>query len=81
MAAQNQHYVPKHILRQFLSDPGSEQVTVYDKHEERTFTTSIKNVMAERRFNDFAFDDEWIISFEPLACGAERQALQPITRS
>jgi hypothetical protein len=73
--AQNQHYVPKHILRQFLSDENGERVTVYDKHEERTFVTSIKNVMAERRFNDFTFDEDWRVSFEPLACIAEDQVL------
>lgn len=75
MAAENQHYVPKFILRQFLSDKKREQVSVFDKHTERTFVTSIKNMMAERRFNDFTFDDEWIASFEPIACAAEDQVL------
>ncbi len=31
--------------------------------------------MAENRFNDFLFDDDWIVSFEPIACAAEDQAL------
>ncbi|HEV7658663.1 MAG TPA: DUF4238 domain-containing protein [Allosphingosinicella sp.] len=53
MAAADQHYVPKFILRQFLADEKNERVNVYDKHEGQTFVTSIKNVMAERRFNDF----------------------------
>ncbi|RWD01443.1 MAG: DUF4238 domain-containing protein [Mesorhizobium sp.] len=75
MAAENQHYVPKFILRQFLSDEKNERVSVFDKHTEKTFVTSIKNMMAERRFNDFAFDDEWIASFEPIACAAEDQVL------
>lgn len=75
MAAQNQHYVPKFILRQFLADEAKEQVEVYDKHEDKIFRTSIKNIMAERRFNEFAFDDDWIVSFEPIACGAEDQVL------
>ncbi|HEY0414300.1 MAG TPA: DUF4238 domain-containing protein [Allosphingosinicella sp.] len=75
MSAQNQHYVPKHLLRQFLWDEKGERVTVYDKHEERTFVTSIKNIMAERRFNDFTFEEDWRVSFEPLACGAEDQVL------
>ncbi len=73
MAAQNQHYVPKFVLRHFLYDNESERVCVYDKHTEKTFITSIKNVMAERRFNDFVFDDDWIASFEPVACSAEDQ--------
>lgn len=75
MAAQNQHYVPKFVLRQFLADAANERVNVYDKHEDRSFVTSIKNIMAERRFNEFAFDDDYIASFEPVACGAENQVL------
>lgn len=75
MAAQNQHYVPKFILRQFLSDEGKERVAVYDKQADRAFVTSIKNVMAERRFNDFVFEDDWIVSFEPIASGTEEMIL------
>ena len=74
MTAQNQHYVPKFILRQFLADAAKEQVHVYDKHSDRSFTTSIKNIMAERRFNDFVFED-WIVSFEGIACGIESLVL------
>lgn len=77
MAAQNQHYVPKFVLRQFLADEANERVNVYDKHEDRSFVTSIKNIMAERRFNEFVFDDDYIASFEPIACGAENQVLPP----
>ena len=39
------------------------------------FVTSIRNVMAENRFNDFLFDDDWIVSFEPLAFAVEDQVL------
>lgn len=74
MTAQNQHYVPKFILRQFLPDPAREQVHVYDKHSDKSFKTSIKNIMAERRFNDFVFED-WIVSFEGIACGIENIVL------
>ena len=75
MAAQNQHYVPRFVLRQFLADSANERVHVYDKHTDRAFVTSIKNIMAERRFNEFAFADDYIASFEPVACGAEDQVL------
>lgn len=75
MAAQNQHYVPKFILRQFLADEAKEQVRVYDKHEDKVFSTSIKNVMAERRFNEFQFDDDWMVDFEPVAGAVEDQVL------
>lgn len=75
MAAQNQHYVPKFVLRQFLAEGAGERVHVYDKHTDRAFVTSIKNIMAERRFNEFVFDDDYMASFEPVACGAEGQVL------
>ena len=75
MTAENHHYVPKFILRNFLTDPKKEQVSVFDKQTDRTFQTSIRNVMAETRFNEFAFDDNWIASFEPIACGAENLLL------
>lgn len=68
--AQKQHYVPQFILRQFLTDEEKEHVSVYDKHTEMTFITSIRNIMAERRFNDLTID-EYIISFEPVACAIE----------
>jgi Protein of unknown function (DUF4238) len=74
MNAQNQHYVPKFILRQFLADHTKERVHVYDKHTDRSFVTSVKNIMAERRFNDFVFED-WIVSFEGIACGIENIVL------
>jgi hypothetical protein len=70
MNAQNQHYVPRFILRQFLSDTEKEQVPVYDKHTDKSFVTSIKNIMAERRFNDFVYEN-WIVSFEGIASGIE----------
>lgn len=69
--AQNQHYVPQFILRQFLSNQTKGQVTVYDKHDDRVFTTSTKNVMAETKFNDFVLDEKWIASFEPIASTIE----------
>jgi hypothetical protein len=74
MAAQNQHYVPRFILRQFLSDEEKEQVTVYDKHEDRVFVTSIKNIMTESRFNDFS-NGEIEASFEPAASRIEEIVL------
>ncbi|OMI05524.1 hypothetical protein BSN85_24850 [Bradyrhizobium brasilense] len=72
---QNQHYVPKFILRQFCANSDAERVAVYDKQSDKTFVTSIRNVMAENRFNDFLFDDDWIVSFEPIACAAEDRVL------
>jgi hypothetical protein len=79
MNAQIQHYVPKFILRNFMADTDKEQVTVYDKREDRSFKTSIKNVMAERRFHDFTFGD-WIVSFENIACRIEDHVLPTYRR-
>jgi hypothetical protein len=74
-----EHYVPQFILRQFLVDESKEQVSVYDKHKDRGFTTSIKNVMAENRFHDFRFED-WIVSFEPIASKIEDLCLPTYQR-
>lgn len=63
-AAQNQHYVPKFILRNFLSDEAKEQVSVFRKSTGKGFVTSIRNVMAERRFHDFTIGDDYLASFE-----------------
>lgn len=82
MAAQNQHYVPQFILRQFALNNEREQVRVYDKHTDKEFTTSVRNIMAERRFNEFIFD-EYIASFEQIAGKIEEKIIpdyQKITR-
>jgi len=63
-AAQNQHYVPKFILRNFLSNETKEQVSVFRKSSRKGFQTSIRNIMAERRFHEFSIDAEFIASFE-----------------
>ena len=72
--AQNQHYVPKFLLRKFLSNAQNEQVSVYDKHSDKGFTTSIANIMAERRFNDFVIN-EWRGTFEETAGRIEDQII------
>lgn len=70
-AAENQHYVPKLILRNFLSNEAKEQVSVFSKKKRTGFTTSIKNVMAERRFNEFRIDEKYLASFEDTASDIE----------
>jgi hypothetical protein len=74
MGAENHHYVPKFVLRNFLSDVRKEHVSVYDKHTDKVFVTAIKNIMAERRFNELQYDD-FILSFEPVACKIEESIL------
>ena len=77
--AQNQHYVPKFILRNFLSNNDKEQVTVFDKKTSKSFTPNIAGIMAERRFHDFQISDDYIASFEAGACNLEDQIL-PVYR-
>ncbi|WP_406721099.1 DUF4238 domain-containing protein [Thioclava litoralis] len=79
-AAQNQHYVPKFLLRNFLVDPKKEQVHVFSKSSGRGFTTSIKNIMAERRFHEFSIDENYLASFEESVCRVEDMLL-PAYRS
>lgn len=79
-AAQNQHYVPKFILRNFLSNQKKEQVHVFSKSSGRGFTTSIKNIMAERRFHEFNLHTNYLASFEESVCRVEDMLL-PAYRS
>ena len=72
-AAQNQHYVPKFVLRNFLSNQEKEQVSVFAKSNGKGFTTSIKNIMSERRFHDFNINEEYLASFEESICRLEDQ--------
>ncbi|MGN7160532.1 DUF4238 domain-containing protein [Sphingomonas sp. SAFR-052] len=77
--AQNQHYVPKLVLRNFLSNEVKEQVTVFDKKTGKIFRPNIAGVMAERRFYDFQVSPEYIASFEQTA-GRLEDALLPTYR-
>lgn len=69
--AQNQHYVPKFILRNFLSNENKDQVTVFRKSTGKGFVTSIRNIMAERRFHEFAIGEDYLASFEESICRIE----------
>lgn len=46
----NQHYVPQVYLRRFTGENG--KIHVFDKKENRSFETNIRNVASERRFYD-----------------------------
>lgn len=75
MAAQHQHYVPRLLLRGFLSQVGKEarqqQVRVFDLENQKTFTASIEKIMGERRFNEWWMDDETIMTIEPATSRIE----------
>ena len=81
MAAQHQHYVPKLLLRGFLSgDPEralKEQVHVLDLEAGKSFPTSIDNIMGERRFNEFWVDEDVLATIEPWT-GRIESHLAPI---
>jgi hypothetical protein len=77
---ETEHYVPKFILRNFLSNPKKEQVSVFQKSTGRGFSTSISNIMAENRFHEFLIDDEWIASFEPFIGQIEDAVLPTYTQ-
>lgn len=81
MAAQHQHYVPKLLLRGFLSgDPkraAKEQVHVLDLEAQKSFPTSIDNIMGERRFNEFWIDEDVLATIEPWT-GRIESHLAPI---
>ena len=73
--AENQHYVPKMLLRRFAIDPSVKdpQVYVFDKREHKKFPTAIKNVAAERGFYDLKRGDP-SLSIEPLLTELEGHA-------
>ena len=78
-AAQNQHYVPKFILRNFLADDKKDRVSVFAKSTRRGFVTAVKNVMAERKFNDFRVSDSLMGSIEE-GSGRIENAVLPLYR-
>lgn len=81
--AQHQHYVPKLLLRGFLSsDPkeaARERVRVFDLVDLKPFTTSISNIMGETRFNEWWLNEEYVATFEPAATEIESR-LSPLVR-
>ena len=73
-----QHYVPQFLLRNF-ADPDKDQIWVFDKHEQRSFKTSVKNVAAEKGFYDLEIDGTKF-SFEPALGSLETSAADLVRR-
>jgi hypothetical protein len=84
MAAQHQHYVPKLLLRGFLSRDEKRakqrQVHVFDFESERPFPASIDKIMGETRFNDFWVDNETMASIEPWTSRVESHVAPLVDR-
>jgi Protein of unknown function (DUF4238) len=62
--AKVQHYVPQFLLRGF-GNGKKDQVWVYDKATDRSFSTNAKNIASESRFYDFELNGE-LVTLEPM---------------
>ncbi len=63
-ARENQHYVPKVLLRNFAEPgkkPSDEKIWVFDKSNSSIFRTNLRNIAAECRFYDIDGDDHPIV--------------------
>ena len=77
-----QHTVPQLILRQFAIKEDS-PIWVFDKQEERSYATSIRNIAAEKGFYDISINGK-VASVDPaVTCleGATAPILQKIVES
>jgi Protein of unknown function (DUF4238) len=54
----NQHYVPQFLLRNFASSSGGDQVHVFDKANEKSFSAAINRVASARAFYDYEDEGE-----------------------
>ena len=77
-SAKIQHYVPQFLLRNF-GNGKKNQVWVYDKAANRSFSTNAKNIASESRFYDFELNGQ-IMSLEPMLSTLETKA-KPIIES
>ena len=68
----NQHYVPQFLLRRFGDENG--RINVFDKHTQKAFVSSTRNVASENGFYDLKVGDIQI-SLESLMCEVENSAL------
>jgi hypothetical protein len=75
---ENQHYVPKMLLRNFAFDGRGKQlqIHVFDKHTDNEFSTGIGNVVAERGFYDFPDGEQ---SMEPMLAELETHTAAAIS--
>jgi hypothetical protein len=76
--AKVQHYVPQFLLRNF-GNGKKEQVHVFDKKTERSFSTNARNIAAESRFYDFEIEGE-TYTLEPGLSQIEGDAKKLIQR-
>jgi hypothetical protein len=72
MARQNQHYVPRFLLKNFTHGK-KQQIFVYDKSNDKCFKTNIKNVAAENAFYDINVPNGFL-TLEPSLAHLEADA-------
>jgi len=52
----HQHYVPQFLLKIFTTATRNRQIWVFDKHDEKQFKTSVRNVANQQGFYDYVID-------------------------
>ncbi len=71
--AENQHYVPRMLLRNFTFSKSYDKIHVFDKKKRQAFKANIKNVVTERNFYSFALKGKKG-SLEPVLSKLEEAA-------
>lgn len=74
-----QHYVPRFLLREF-ADESSGNVSVYDKHEMRSFTAKPTRIGAQKEFYDLEISESVILSVEEGLSDLEGEASRIISK-
>lgn len=76
-----EHYTPRLLLKAFAKEraPGKFQACVFDKSDDKVFTTAIENIAAERDFNT-ADVGEYTVSWEHKLTDVEARAAPIIDR-
>lgn len=77
--AENQHYVPKLLLRRFAGGKSKGQVRVFDKHSGRQFPSAIDGIAGEGRYYDALTKDQFV-SLEPALTQLEGDAAPALAR-
>lgn len=72
MSGEQQHYVPKFLLKNFTHGK-KPKIFVYDKSNDRRFQTNIKNVAVESGFYDIELTDR-VLTLEPGLAHLETNA-------
>ena len=56
--AENQHYVPRMLLRNFTFSKSYDKIHVFDKKKRQAFKANIKNVVTREKFLQLCFKRE-----------------------